>query len=116
MAGGFSYSSLHGKMLPHNLIIFGIVAGAFMATGLVGIPGIIVELMIWSPCHGISRLRFLGGSELISYIQSGQSGWGDSSIKISDDESLTAGWSNLNLITPIFRELPSQRAADITSR
>ena len=36
----FCYSLLHNDVLPHNLVIFGIVAGAFMAIGLLGIPGI----------------------------------------------------------------------------
>jgi len=36
----FCYSMLSSDILPHNLVIFGIVAGAFMAVGLIGIPGI----------------------------------------------------------------------------
>jgi hypothetical protein len=36
----FCYSMLSGDTLPHNLIIFGIVAGVFMAIGLIGISGI----------------------------------------------------------------------------
>jgi hypothetical protein len=36
----FCYSMLHGDALPHSLIVFGLVAGAFMAVGLIGIPGI----------------------------------------------------------------------------
>ena len=36
-----------------------------------------LELTAWSPCRGISMLRFLGGSEPISYIPSGRSGWGE---------------------------------------
>ena len=48
----FSYTFLHGNVLPHNLVIFGIVAGVFMAIGLLGIPGIIrgidsMESMPW---------------------------------------------------------------------
>jgi hypothetical protein len=40
------------ESLPHNLVIFGIVVGAFMAIGLFGIPGIIagidsMESMPW---------------------------------------------------------------------
>ena len=36
----FCYALLNGGSLPHNLLIFGIIAGAFMAIGLLGIPGI----------------------------------------------------------------------------
>ena len=43
---------LRSEALPHNLVIFGIVAGAFMAIGLIGIPGILagidsMESMPW---------------------------------------------------------------------
>jgi hypothetical protein len=49
---GFCYAFLHGGVLPHNLVIFGIVVGAFMAIGLLGIPGIFagidsMESMPW---------------------------------------------------------------------
>jgi hypothetical protein len=48
----FCYSLLRSEALPHNLVIFGIVAGAFMAVGLLGIPGIFagidsMESMPW---------------------------------------------------------------------
>jgi len=48
----FCYLLLSGDALPHNLVIFGIVAGALMATGLLGIPGILagidsMESMPW---------------------------------------------------------------------
>ena len=36
----FCYSTLHNEALPHNLVIFGVVVGACMAIGLLGIPGI----------------------------------------------------------------------------
>jgi len=36
----FCYSFLRSDALPHNLVIFGIVVGAFMAIGLFGILGI----------------------------------------------------------------------------
>ena len=36
----FCYSMLSGDTLPHNLVTFGIVAGLFMAIGLIGISGI----------------------------------------------------------------------------
>jgi hypothetical protein len=35
----FCYSLLRGGVLPQSLVIFGIVVGAFMAIGLLGIPG-----------------------------------------------------------------------------
>ena len=46
------YSMQRGDALPHNLIIFGLVVGAFMAVGLIGIPGIFngidsIESMPW---------------------------------------------------------------------
>ena len=48
----FCYSLLHGDALPHNLVIFGVVVGVFMAIGLLGIPGILagidsMESMPW---------------------------------------------------------------------
>ena len=48
----FCYSIQRGNALPHNLIIFGLVVGAFMAVGLIGIPGIFtgidsMESMPW---------------------------------------------------------------------
>lgn len=48
----FCYSMLRGDVLPHNLVIFGIVVGAFMAIGFFGIPGIFagidsMESMPW---------------------------------------------------------------------
>jgi hypothetical protein len=48
----FCYSLVRSDALPHNLVIFGIVVGAFMAIGLFGIPGIFagidsMESMPW---------------------------------------------------------------------
>jgi hypothetical protein len=48
----FCYSLLRSDALPHNLVIFGVVVGAFMAVGLLGIPGIFagidsMESMPW---------------------------------------------------------------------
>ena len=40
----FCYSLLHSDALPHNLVIFGIIVGAFMAIGLLGIPGILAGI------------------------------------------------------------------------
>ena len=36
----FCYAMLRGEALPHNLILFGLIVGVFMAVGLIGIPGI----------------------------------------------------------------------------
>jgi hypothetical protein len=36
----FCYSLQRSGTLPHRLILFGLVVGAFMAFGLIGIPGI----------------------------------------------------------------------------
>jgi hypothetical protein len=48
----FCYSILRSDVFPHNLVIFGIVVGVFMAIGLLGIPGIFagidsMESMPW---------------------------------------------------------------------
>ena len=40
----FCYAMLSGDTLPHNLVIFGIVVGVFMAIGLIGIRGIIAGI------------------------------------------------------------------------
>ena len=59
----FCYSTLSGAALPHNLVIFGIVTGAFMVMGLLGIPGILarVDTMESLPWYlGAAYLGFLG--------------------------------------------------------
>jgi hypothetical protein len=48
----FCSSMQPGDALPHNLIVLGLVPGAFMAVGLIGIPGIFagidsIESMPW---------------------------------------------------------------------
>jgi len=48
----FCYSMQGGDTLSHNLIVFGLVVGVFMAFGLIGIPGIFagidsIESMPW---------------------------------------------------------------------
>jgi hypothetical protein len=40
----FCYSMIRGDGLPHNLMIFGLVVGVFMAIGLIGIPGIFTRI------------------------------------------------------------------------
>ncbi|HSN93739.1 MAG TPA: hypothetical protein VLR89_01610 [Anaerolineaceae bacterium] len=40
----FCYSLLGAAGQPQNLLVFGIVTGAFMTTGLVGIPGITAKI------------------------------------------------------------------------
>ena len=37
----FCYAFLRSEALPHNLVIFGLIVGAFMVIGLLGIPGIV---------------------------------------------------------------------------
>ena len=57
------YSMLSGGTSPHNLVVFGIVVGAFMTMGLLGIPGILarVDTMESLPWYlGASYLGFLG--------------------------------------------------------
>jgi hypothetical protein len=48
----FCYALLPGGVLPHRLLIFGFISGAFMVIGLFGIPGILagidsMESMPW---------------------------------------------------------------------
>ena len=49
----FCYSMQRNNELPHNLILFGLVVGAFMALGLIGIPGILarIDSMVSMPWH-----------------------------------------------------------------
>jgi len=59
----FCYSLLNGDTLPHNLIVLGLVVGAFMAMGLLGIPGILtrVDSMESLPWYlGVGYLGFFG--------------------------------------------------------
>ena len=59
----FCTSMLQGDTLPHNLVTFGIVVGAVMVMGLLGIPGILahVDTMESLPWYlGIGYLGFLG--------------------------------------------------------
>lgn len=57
------YSLLSVDNLPHSLVVYGIVVGAFMTMGLLGIPGILarVDTMESLPWYlGASYLGFLG--------------------------------------------------------
>ena len=59
----FCTSMLSGGTLPHNLVVFGLVAGGFMVMGLLGIPGILarVDTMESLPWYlGAAYLGFLG--------------------------------------------------------
>ena len=56
----FCYSFLHGNALPHNLVIFGIVIGAFMAIGLLGIPGIFAGIDSMESMPWYLYIAFLG--------------------------------------------------------
>ena len=59
----FCTSMLSGGTLPHNLVVFGLVAGGFMVMGLLGIPGILarVDTMESLPWYlGVAYLGFLG--------------------------------------------------------
>ena len=40
----FCYSMQRANALPHNLLTLGLVVGAFMAVGLIGIPGIFARI------------------------------------------------------------------------
>jgi hypothetical protein len=40
----FCFSMQRSNVLPHSLILFGFIVGAFMALGLIGIPGIVARI------------------------------------------------------------------------
>jgi hypothetical protein len=56
----FCYSLLRVDILPHNLVIFGIVVGAFMAVGLIGIPGIFAKIDSMESMPWYLYLAFFG--------------------------------------------------------
>jgi hypothetical protein len=59
----FCYSMQRGDVLPHNLVMFGLVVGAFMTMGMLGIPGILtrVDSMESLPWYlGVGYLGFFG--------------------------------------------------------
>jgi hypothetical protein len=49
----FCYSMQGSDVLPHSLISFGFVVGAFMALGLIGVPGILarIDSMMFMPWY-----------------------------------------------------------------
>jgi hypothetical protein len=57
---GFCVALLGAGGLPHSLVVFGIVAGAFMAVGLLGIPGIIAGIDNMKSMPWYLYVAFLG--------------------------------------------------------
>jgi hypothetical protein len=56
----FCYSMQSGEALPHNLIIFGLVVGAFMAIGLLGILGIFTGIDSMESMPWVLYIAFFG--------------------------------------------------------
>jgi hypothetical protein len=56
----FCYSLLSSDALPYSLVIFGIVLGAFMAIGLLGIPGIFAGIDSMESMPWYLYVAFLG--------------------------------------------------------
>lgn len=56
----FCYSLLRGDVLPHSLVIFGIITGAMMAIGLIGIPGTIAKIDSMESLPWYLYLAFFG--------------------------------------------------------
>lgn len=56
----FCYSLLRGDMLPHSLVIFGIITGAMMAIGLIGVPGTIAKIDSMESLPWYLYLAFFG--------------------------------------------------------
>ena len=56
----FCYSMQRGDALPHNLIMFGLVVGAFMAVGLIGIPGTFAGIDSMESMPWYLYIAFLG--------------------------------------------------------
>lgn len=54
------YSMQGGDALPHNLVIFGLIVGAFMAVGLIGIPGIFAGIDSMQSMPWYLYFAFLG--------------------------------------------------------
>ncbi|GJQ34813.1 MAG: hypothetical protein JETCAE01_08230 [Anaerolineaceae bacterium] len=66
----FCYSMLRADILPHNLVVFGIVVGAFMAVGFFGIPGIFAKIDSMESMPWYLYVAFLGwlGTYILSPI------------------------------------------------
>ena len=56
----WSYSMLSMDVIPQSLVVFGIIVGAFMAVGLLGIPGIITRIDSMDTLPWYLYLAFLG--------------------------------------------------------
>ena len=56
----FCYSMLTSNEVPHNLVIFGLVVGSFMAVGLIGIPGIFARIDSMESMPWYLYIAFLG--------------------------------------------------------
>ena len=56
----WSYSMLSTDVIPQSLVVFGIIVGAFMAVGLLGIPGIITRIDSMDTLPWYLYLAFLG--------------------------------------------------------
>jgi hypothetical protein len=56
----FCYSMQRSDALPHSLILFGFVVGAFMALGLIGIPGIFARIDSLESMPWVLYIAFFG--------------------------------------------------------
>ena len=56
----FCYSMLRGDAMPHNLVMFGLVVGVFMAVGLIGIPGIFAGIDSMESMPWVLYIAFFG--------------------------------------------------------
>lgn len=56
----FCFAMIPVNVFPHNLVLFGIVVGAFMAFGLIGISGIIARIDSMETLSWYHNLAFFG--------------------------------------------------------
>jgi hypothetical protein len=56
----FCYSMQRGNVLPHNLIMVGLITGSFMAVGLLGIPGIFAGIDSMESLPWYLNIAFFG--------------------------------------------------------